>query len=387
MRIDADVIIAGAGCAGLSLARRLVPMGPSVALVDPRTHYDDDRTWCFWAAGDHPFRDLVSHRWARWAVSAGADVVVREAAPYFYERLPAGAFYADSETRLAGAPNLAWHRGVRVLGASVDASEAHVAVETSAGVLRAKRFVDTRPTAPWAPMEGRGPALTQRFVGWTVRTAAPAFDPSTAILMAFGAPDPRGVAFTYVLPLSTRGALLEDTWFTAGEIDADEHRARLRAELHRRGIADAEILREERGALPMAVGRFAPRTHWRIAHAGLVGGAARPATGYAFQAIQRQTAALADELRDPNSRPARIASPRPAWIEALDATFLEALRADPTAAPDLFLRLFRRVPADALVRFLSETARPSDALHVIRALPVSPLSKAAFRAYFSSSSP
>ena len=66
---DADVLIVGAGCAGLSLAWHLVERGLGgrrLLLVDPRTEYGRDRTWCFWNVVEHPFEDLVTKRWSRW---------------------------------------------------------------------------------------------------------------------------------------------------------------------------------------------------------------------------------------------------------------------------------------------------------------------------------
>ncbi|WP_146069326.1 lycopene cyclase family protein, partial [Cryobacterium sp. Y11] len=48
--VDADLVILGAGLAGLTLAARLARerSGPRVVLLEPRTAYRDDRSWCFW---------------------------------------------------------------------------------------------------------------------------------------------------------------------------------------------------------------------------------------------------------------------------------------------------------------------------------------------------
>jgi lycopene beta-cyclase len=46
-----DLIILGGGCAGLSLARRLSELGedcPQTVILESRSSYTDDRTWCFW---------------------------------------------------------------------------------------------------------------------------------------------------------------------------------------------------------------------------------------------------------------------------------------------------------------------------------------------------
>src|SRR5690606_29518390 len=55
---DADIVIVGAGLAGLSTAVHLLERGPAdrhLTLVDPRTDFGRDRTWCSWALEPHPF--------------------------------------------------------------------------------------------------------------------------------------------------------------------------------------------------------------------------------------------------------------------------------------------------------------------------------------------
>ena len=47
-----DFIIAGAGCAGLSLLYRILQepalQNKSVLIIDKDTKNSNDRTWCFW---------------------------------------------------------------------------------------------------------------------------------------------------------------------------------------------------------------------------------------------------------------------------------------------------------------------------------------------------
>ena len=45
-----DIAFAGAGLSALSLAVRLaeLPNPPRMLLIDPRTEFRHDRTWCYW---------------------------------------------------------------------------------------------------------------------------------------------------------------------------------------------------------------------------------------------------------------------------------------------------------------------------------------------------
>ncbi|MCX5737498.1 MAG: lycopene cyclase family protein, partial [Proteobacteria bacterium] len=146
--LDADVIIAGAGLSGLSLAVALLDAGlpdnARIVLVDPReTLSGADRTWCFFDLVPHAFESAITHRWSRWRVRNGAVEVLRFAPGIAYCRIPGERFYELALERLAAAGQ----RVELVLGVTVENLEdrgAHVDVHTSAGVLRARLAMDSR---------------------------------------------------------------------------------------------------------------------------------------------------------------------------------------------------------------------------------------------------
>jgi lycopene beta-cyclase len=65
-------IIAGAGCAGLSLVWQLLEAGidSRILLIDSRRNYVNDRTWCYWRVEDTPSSDLADHAWSSWEIHA-----------------------------------------------------------------------------------------------------------------------------------------------------------------------------------------------------------------------------------------------------------------------------------------------------------------------------
>ena len=63
----------------------------------------------------------------------------------------------------------------------------------------------------------------------------------------------------------------------------------------------------------------------------------------------------------------------------LDAVFIGFLEEHPQRGGEIFFRLFNRVPSDALVRFLSDQARPSDVIRVMKALPMGAFIRQALR--------
>ena len=73
MQIDLDLLIIGAGCAGLSLGVQLAKMkerAPKVLLLEQRTVYENDRTWCFWGQQENVYSDLVNHQWSKLTVQS-----------------------------------------------------------------------------------------------------------------------------------------------------------------------------------------------------------------------------------------------------------------------------------------------------------------------------
>ena len=366
-RLDAEHLVAGAGCAGLSfavqLARRPRAERGRILLVDPRTGFGRDRTWCAFRF-EHPFRDAVTHRWARWRVGAGGAAVERGGARP-YEEVSSELFYRTALERLLAADGVELTLGVSV--SAIERDGDGVVARTSAGPVRARMAWDARGGAPEVRRRPGEVDLRQLFLGWVVRTERPIFDPRVATLMDLGVPQDRGPHFVYVLPYAPDRALVEDTHFTGEAIEKAAHEATLRGwlEAHRAGAF--EIEHREEGSLPM---RSAPPVAGdpRIVRLGLRGGAAKPSTGYAFAFVQRHAAALAAVAGDGRRPPPEVPVHPPA-AALLDRVFLSYLQRHPRQAPRLFTALFDRAPPDALVRFLMEEEGAVDRLAVMAAMP------------------
>ena len=367
MKPDSDILIVGAGCAGLSLAAHL--RGSSLGerridLVDPRTTFRDDRTWCFFNLEGHLFADAVTHRWHRWSVVDDRHEVQRRSPRVAYEHLPAGTFYRRALELIAPGDKRTLHLDTKV--ESIRDCGDHVRVQTSRGELRSRLVFDSRPHAP-AEGSRREVHLLQHFVGWFVRTEQPAFDPERVTLMDFRVDQSRGIHFTYVLPFSRTEALVEDTFFSEEPVRTQVYEDNLRRYLESHGIHDYEITRREAGVIPMSTRPFERRPSRRVYRLGIGGGLARPATGYAFLAIQRFSRQFAAALRrNPLPDPPSVRNPRTAW---LDRVFLSYLQNHPHQGPRLFTMLFAENPPELVARFLSERSSLVDDLRIMQSLP------------------
>jgi len=365
---DVDLLILGGGCAGLSLAMRLAENPGScrrVVVLEARERYENDRSWCFWQDPSNRFDTLVTHRWNQLTVrSSGSSASMRCAATP-YQLLEAAVFYEQAQQLIHAHPVVQLHLGVTLTGLPPEQPDGW-RIETPLGTLRAARIVDTRPAR--RPVRGEA-LLWQSFLGHEVHCDRAVFDPECVELMDFADGRSGTVEFTYVLPLAPDRALVETTVFDPqpygpADLAEQQHSAVLK---RLRGAAHS-VVRTESGILPMGGLTTAPAgSSSRYCAAGLHSGAARPATGYAFQRIQRWADTCAAALRL-GGNPVPHA-PDPWLTQQMDRLFLQVLAAEPERAADLFVRLFARVPAPRLIRFLSDKATLADRASVVAALP------------------
>jgi lycopene beta-cyclase len=374
-----DLVIAGAGLAGLSLASELAAPEFShlrVLLIEPRGEYVRDRTWSFWDVPDAlPLRwqDLAKTRWQQWRVSY-ENRRVKRSGDVAYASIRADAFYAQALDRIAAAPHIEWRRQAGLAQANVQ-QEGVDLVTTTGEQMRTQVLFDSRPPALAAQGD-----WVQQFKGWEVQSRQPCFDAQCMDLMAFE-PSQQGLHFIYCLPYSATQALVESTWIKRMDTQ-DQMEAQVQDALAKRwGCTDFEITFREQGALPLWPNM--PPSPPNVVRIGRAGGALRASTGYAFCATLHQSASLANSLGEhlraqgalgawqaPEFRPSALDG----WM---DQVLFRVLERDWVEAPNYFVDLFDRVPADVLTRFLHGTSSWQDRIHVMRALPAAPFMRAA----------
>ncbi|MFD5783785.1 lycopene cyclase family protein [Streptomyces sp. NPDC126933] len=377
---DADVVIVGAGAAGLSLAYRLCEPRPggralTVVLVDaPRGPLrPPERTWCFWEAAGGPYDPVLAASWDRLRVRGPrGDTTVGRTAPLRYKMLRSRAFETLVGERLSGP------HGCRRIEAAVEwvrdvpGGAALYGHDAAGGpvALTARWVFDSRPPPRLPPART---TLLQHFRGWFVRTEQPSFDPGVADLMDFRTPQPaHGLSFGYVLPLAQDEALVEYTEFSREVLDAPGYDRALRHYTEKvLGLGAMRVTASEHGVIPMTDARFPRRVGRSVFRVGAAGGATRPSTGYTFAAVQREARAVAADLLA--GRPVRLRPPYPARARAMDAVLLRALDTGRVDGAEFFTGLFRHVPTERLLRFLDGRSRIAEDLLIGLRTPVAPI--------------
>lgn len=393
---DADLVIAGAGCAGLSAlwyAINSARRDERIVVIDRRVDVFDDRTWSFWGPPTAPFAELADRSWRHVEVAFPEHRTVQPigssrrgpGANRAYFRVRSRDYSAAILEAARRHPNVEFvEADIHSIGEAGDGDGALGGgggdgdvgvVSTSVGDVRAPVVLQSvRPHPGTDDVEVRHP-LRQHFGGWEVRTEHPIFDPECVTLMDFDAPQHDGTAFFYVLPTSPHRALVEYTMFSAhprAQRFYDDH---LREHLGALGASEYEIERREYGVIPMEDRRHQQRSGDHVWNIGTVGGMTKPTTGYTFQRIHEQTQRLVGAwAAGVEPSPARAVSARFGFA---DRTLLNILHHHPELGRPVFERLFQSTSIDDVLTFLDERSTLAADCRMIAGLPWKPFLQAA----------
>lgn len=370
-----DAVIAGGGLSGLSLAAHLAAGGwrdRSVLLVDGPGIRPPAGCWASWAGSPGLLDAAVSRSYRQVRVYAAGTSRVLSLGRYRYQAVRRPDLHRVVMGLVDGCPGFVVRPGhVERVGGGVDAAEAVI----DGRLVRARWLFDSVSAAPPGP-----PAAAHlAFTGWEVRCARAVFEPDTPTLFDFRTPQAAGRArFGYVLPDDPHRALVELTEFVprrAWPSPPSDRRTALTGYLRDvLGAGDYDIVRTESAVMPLHT-RPRPRRSGRILAIGARGGLIKASTGYAYQRIQRDSAAIAASLAR-HGHPFDLTRTRRRH-RLLDAVLLAVLDRDPAQLERAFARLFFANPVERVLRFLDEDTGVPDELRLMASLPAAPYLRAA----------
>lgn len=374
-----DYIISGAGCAGLSLAYHLTQEaghGKRILILDRDDKSSNDRTWCFWEAGDGPFEEVVHHAWEELYFMSPAGVQLMDIAPLRYKMVRGLDFYDYVKAHLAKEPLVEW-RQEAVSRVGEDGQGAWAMTASGVRYEGAYVFNSVFLEQYGAVDRARYPYMAQHFGGWVIRTHEPAFDPKRATLMDFRIAQEGETRFMYCLPTDAHTALVEATIFSNALLDEAGYDAMIREYIEAYlGLGSYTIEHRELGVIPMTTFPFHRWHGERVVQIGTMGGHVKPSTGYAFTRIQARTQALAATMLA-GERPVL----RPSWRERrsifFDEVLFNVMLNGRVPTHRVFSRLFRRNKPSRVLRFLNEETSIWEDLQVINAAPKLPFTLAA----------
>ena len=369
-----DYIIAGMGCAGLSLAVQLKKKGLSagkrILLVDREHKQQNDRTWCFWETNPGPFESIVFRKWNHAWFHSNTHSSLLDLSPYSYKMIRGIDFfqYCLSEISTSAEFDII-HGDVQSIKSTADGALLTINNEEFHSRYIFNSILFEKPVIQ--PGEFY---LLQHFKGWVIRTAEPFFNAGEATLMDFRPDQSHGTTFVYVMPFSATEALVEYTLFTASLLSQSDYETALRKYIRDTlGLVQYEILENEFGVIPMTNYRF-KRRNGNILNIGTAGGRTKASSGYTFRFIQKDTEEIIQSL-EKTGHPFSTGS-HSSRFNWYDSVLLNILSHNALGGDEIFTHLFRKNHPDKILKFLDNETTVSEELKILSTLPQWPFMKA-----------
>ncbi len=362
-----DYLIIGGGLAGLQLALALLNdnyfSNKRIGLIEPSAKNQNDKTWCFWEKGSGNWEHLLHHHWDTGKVGIEKDCLLNlEMQGYSYKMIRSIDFYQYAREKINASNQIQWIND-KVL--SIDDDKA---IGEKASYLGSYIF-DSRIDSNFFS-DKKSIKLIQHFKGWTIETKMDFFNPSQFIMMDFSIIHEGSCCFTYLLPYSTKKALVEFTFFTPQLVEDSTYDQLLKEYLNQKlGIIDYTLLEEEKGQIPMSTYPFHQSNGKHYLKIGTAGGWVKPSSGYSFKNTEKKVGQILDSLKEGKPLEKGLKNSR---HEFYDHIFLRILQDENHLGNQLFKQMYSRNSAAAIFKFLDEESKLLEELKIINSFDKAP---------------
>ncbi len=363
-----DIILAGGGAAGLSLACHLVhsPLRDcSMLIIDRDAKERNDRIWCFWTDHQTLFDAIVSYSWNQLQILDAHMKKTLDLSPYRYQMIRGRDFYRSTHQTLSGYPSVKFLQGNIE---RIEDGEPYASVLVDGQEYRGRWvFESLFNGSAFQPDERRYHSLKQQFKGWEIETQEKAFNPQVATFFDFRTSQEKGMRFFYVLPFSEREALVESVLCAPVPVDWQACQEALETYLEDvLYLKRYRVVRDEQGISPLTDQPF-PRCIRHVMTIGIPGGKIKPSTGYAFMRIQEDATAIVRSLLEAG-HPFNVPS-SPRRYRFFDAVMLSIMAHHAEWMRSMYMDLFEHNRAERILRFLDEKASLVENARMLPDLP------------------
>ena len=366
-----DYIIAGSGCAGLSLLYRLLKtpllQDKSILVIDQDHKKSNDRTWCFWEKSPGLFESIVHAKWNKLEFLSTEFKKELNLESYTYKMIQGIDFYNFVINYAKKFKNVSF---VQDTISSIDNIDKKAVLKTTKNRYTANYIFNS--TNLFNPKINEQNSLLQHFKGWIIKTEKPVFNPEIGRLMDFRVSQENGATFMYVLPTSTTEALVEYTLFSPRVLDKEVYTLELKKYIKEElEIDNYTLIHEEFGVIPMSLAKFEQNPKLNVINIGTSGGSTKASSGYTFQFIQKNIIEIINNLVEGNNiiHPTSFKNKYYQWV---DRTLLDVLLSNKLTGKDVFTQMFQKVPVERILAFLGNESSFLEDLLIFKSFPVKP---------------
>jgi lycopene beta-cyclase len=360
-----DYILAGGGCAGLSLVYHLLESSlkdSQILIIDPNQGEIPNKTWCYWSKEALPIHPQSARfSWNSFYLKDATQQLTKPLEDLSYHHLNSHDFYTHVLEKIRQFPNVNFLKE-EVVALTPARTGIQVTTDT-ADTFNASFVFDSRVESTDSDQS----ILKQVFIGIRIKVSEPLFDPKKWGLMDFETRPSNGFDFIYTLPFSTHEALIEYTAYTTEERTEEELLNELKEFLNQKyGSIAYDIQFQESGKIPMSTRNFFSSVSPRHIPIGTAAGWTKPSTGYTFAPIQENCAALVASLE--RDELTSLHFPRKTRFVFYDNILLTIAHRWPKRLPGIFLNLLSSSRPDLVFRFLSEKTTFSEEIRLLSGL-------------------
>ena len=366
-----DYIIAGSGCAGLSLLYRLLKtpllQDKSILVIDQDHKKSNDRTWCFWEKSPGLFESIVHAKWNKLEFLSTEFKKELNLESYTYKMIQGIDFYNFVINYAKKFKNVSF---VQETINSIDNIDKKAVLKTTKNRYTANYIFNS--TNLFNPKINEQNSLLQHFKGWIIKTEKTVFNPEIGRLMDFRVSQENGATFMYVLPTSTTEALVEYTLFSPRVLDKEVYTLALKKYIKEElAIDNYTLIHEEFGVIPMSLAKFEQNPKLNVINIGTSGGYTKASSGYTFQFIQKNIIEIINNLVEGNNiiHPTSFKNKYYQWV---DRTLLDVLLSNKLTGKDVFTQMFQKVPVERILAFLGNESSFLEDLLIFKSFPVKP---------------
>lgn len=375
-----DYILAGGGCAGLSLAfylyRSKVLQDKKILIVDKALKNTNDRTWSFWINYPTAFDDIMYREWSELRLINYRGEQHHDLKDWRYKMMRGIDFYEFVQRELRQNPAIDF---LQTEIKKIDEKDGQAILETADGVFKAKwLFNSLYDPAKIKRNPKKYHYIHQHFLGWVIETPTAHFNPACPVLFDFRFRQEKELRFAYILPFAPNKALVEFTIFGKQLYEDAFYKKHLESYIQQElKIEEYTIEEVEQGVIPMTDHHFPRKKSPHIMQIGTQGGMAKPSTGYAFLNIQRDSQEIVKSLEKKGHPFHDYALPK--HNQSNDSMLLNILQEQGQLMQPIFWKLFKNNPIQRVFQFLDGTATPQEDIKVMASVPSTPFLKSIYR--------
>ena len=356
-----NINIIGGGCAALSLARlssHLPDYNFNIYSGNGSKVYDD-HYWGFWKTNVNvDAYNNADHTWTKWAINTNISSHVLSSNNHPYCVIKRHKWLNFCKSKFKNSKTKIYDENVYEKNGDLFSNNKKI---------RGNIIFDSRPPKILENI------LLQHFEGFVVTSKKDVFDPETVILMDFRCDQSKGIHFIYLLPFSTKKALVESTIFSKNIERKEFYSSQISKYLKKYfNLTEFHKSNFEKGVIPM---HYISLNSKDIYNIGTRGGAVRPSSGYAFTFIQKQAIQIIEQLVKRKKIKTKIHKNIDLF---LDSILINVLGKFPEIGPKIFSNLAKSINGDEMAKFMSGDYSFATAFKIILSMPKIPFIKSFF---------